>query len=289
MRATTNLLDTVFKFRVGAAMASSLLVGIVVIVLGGAARASGQDAAVDPGDEASALRTSQAAIGRQVGDHGFTNSLRRKVTLADYRGRPLVVSLIYTGCADICPVVSETLADAVEVAREALGEDSFRVVTVGFDARHDTPERMRAFARSHGLDLANWEFLSTDGDTVDRLAEDLGFVFFPSPKGFDHMSQTTVIDPEGRVYRQIYGASFETPHLVEPLKELVFGRRIDMRSWTGIVNRVRLFCTIYDPASGRYRFDYSIFISMVMGSLTLGAIAFVLVRAWLRGRRLRAG
>ena len=289
MRATTNLLDTVFKFRVGAAMASSLLVGIVVIVLGGAARASGQDAAVDPGDEASALRTSQAAIGRQVGDHGFTNSLRRKVTLADYRGRPLVVSLIYTGCADICPVVSETLADAVEVAREALGEDSFRVVTVGFDARHDTPERMRAFARSHGLDLANWEFLSTDGDTVDRLAEDLGFVFFPSPKGFDHMSQTTVIDPEGRVYRQIYGASFETPHLVEPLKELVFGRRIDMRSWTGIVNRVRLFCTIYDPASGRYRFDYSIFISMVMGSLTLGAIAFVLVRAWLRGRRPRAG
>jgi protein SCO1/2 len=211
------------------------------------------------------------------------------VTLADYRGSPLVVSLIYTGCADICPVVSETLADAVEVAREALGEDSFRVVTVGFDARHDTPERMRAFARSHGLDLASWEFLSTDGDTVDRLAEDLGFIFFPSPKGFDHMSQTTVIDAEGRVYRQIYGASFETPHLVEPLKELVFGRRIDMRSWTGIVNRVRLFCTIYDPASGRYRFDYSIFISMVMGSLTLGAIAFVLVRAWLRGRRLRAG
>ena len=94
---------------------------------------------------------------------------------------------------------------------------------------------------------------------------------------------------QGRVYRQIYGASFETPHLVEPLKQLVFGRRIDMQSWDGIVNRVRLFCTIYNPATGRYRFDYSIFISMVVGGLTLGSIAFVLVRAWLRGRRLRAG
>jgi protein SCO1/2 len=62
-----------------------------------------------------------------------------------------------------------------------------------------------------------------------------------------------------------------------------------MQSWDGIVNRVRLFCTIYDPTTGRYRFDYSIFISMVVGSLTLGTIAFVLVRAWLRGRRLRAG
>jgi protein SCO1 len=281
--------DIVSKYRIGVAKALLLFAVTILVLPSVAARAGEQDAAVDPGDKSAALRYSQAAIGRQVGDLSFTNSLNRKVTLADYRGKPLVVSLIYTGCADICPVVSETLADAVEVAREAIGDDSFRVVTVGFDARHDTPARMRAFARSHGLDMANWEFLSTDGDTVDRLAEDIGFVFFPSPKGFDHMSQTTVLDSEGRVYRQIYGASFETPLLVEPLKQLVFGGRIDMQSWDGIVNRVRLFCTIYDPATGRYRFDYSIFISMVMGSLTLGAIGFILVRAWLRGRRLRAG
>jgi protein SCO1 len=281
--------DIVSKYRVGVAKALLLFAVTILVLPSVAARAGEQDAAVDPGDKSAALRYSQAAIGRQVGDLSFTNSLNRKVTLADYRGKPLVVSLIYTCCADICPVVSETLADAVEVAREAIGDDSFRVVTVGFDARHDTPSRMRAFARSHGLDMANWEFLSTDGDTVDRLAEDIGFVFFPSTKGFDHMSQTTVLDSEGRVYRQIYGAAFETPLLVEPLKQLVFGGRIDMQSWDGIVNRVRLFCTIYDPATGRYRFDYSIFISMVMGSLTLGAIGFILVRAWLRGRRLRAG
>jgi protein SCO1/2 len=289
MRAAAVVFDIVFRYRVGVAKALLPFAVMVPIMLSVAARAGEQDAPVKPGDEASALRYSRTAIGRQVGDHSFTNSLNRKVTLADYRGKPLVVSPIYTGCADICPVVSETLADAVEVAREAIGDDSFRVVTVGFDARHDTPARMRAFALSHGLDMANWEFLSADGDTVDRLAEDIGFVFFPSPKGFDHMSQTTVLDSEGRVYRQIYGAAFETPLLVEPLKQLVFGGRIDMQSWDGIVNRVRLFCTIYNPATGRYRFDYSIFISMVVGSLTLGAIAFVLVRAWLRGRRLRAG
>jgi protein SCO1/2 len=261
MRAAAVVFDNVSKFRAGEAMAQLLFKVMVLVSLSVTAQAGERDAAVEPGDKASALRYSQAAIGRQVGDYSFTNSLNRKVTLAD----------------------------AVEVAREAIGDDSFRVVTVGFDARHDTPARMRAFALSHGLAMANWEFLSTDGDTVDRLAEDIGFVFFPSPKGFDHMSQTTIIDPEGRVYRQIYGASFEPPLLVEPLKQLVFGRRIDMQSWDGIVNRVRLFCTIYDPATGRYRFDYSIFISMVVGSLTLGTIAFVLVRAWLRGRRLRAG
>ena len=282
------MFGTIFKFRVGVAMAVVLFAGAILVLLGGDAGAGEKGAAVAPGDEAAAFRYSQAAIGRQVGEYAFTNSLNRKVTLADYRDKPLVVSLVYTSCADICPVISETLADAVEIAREALGEDSFRVVTVGFDARNDTPERMRAFARSHGLKLANWEFLSTDGDTVDRLAEDIGFIFLPSPKGFDHLSQTTVLDPVGRVYAQIYGESFETPHLVEPLKRLVFGGNLDMQSWEGIVNRVRLFCTIYNPATGRYRFNYSVFIVMVMGSLTLSSIAFFLIRAWLRGRRLHA-
>jgi len=237
-------------------------------------------------DEDRALRASQGALGGAVGSYVFTTSLNRKVQLADYRGKPLVVSLIYTSCADICPVVSETLADAVDVAQEALGNDSFRVVTVGFDARKDTPQRMRAFARSRGLNLEGWEFLSADADTVDRLATDLGFMFFPGPQGFDHMSQTTVLDPEGRVYRQIYGASFATPQLVEPLKQLVFGRRSNLDSWSGLVNRVRLFCTIYNPSSGRYQFDYSVIVSIVVGGLILTAIGTFLVRSWLRGRRL---
>ena len=243
----------------------------------------------DAVDEDEALAVSQSAIGRTVGDYAFTDRLHRSVRMADFRGKPLIVSLIYTGCADICPMVSETLSDAIEVARDALGEDSFRIVTVGFDARNDTPERMRAFARAHGLAREDWRFLSADADTVDRLATDLGFLFFASPKGFDHLSQTTVVDAEGRVYRQIYGAGFETPQLVEPLKQLVFGRSADLASWSGIVNKVRLFCTIYDPASDRYKFDYSIFISIIMGSLSLGGILFVLIRGWLRNRRLGLG
>ncbi len=237
-------------------------------------------------DEDAALRASQAAVGGAVGNYVFTTTLNRKVQLADYRGKPLVVSLIYTSCADICPVVSETLADVVDVAQEALGKDSFRVVTVGFDARKDTPRQMRAFARSRGLNVEGWEFLSADADTVDRLATDLGFMFFPGPQGFDHMSQTTVLDQEGRVYRQIYGASFATPQLVEPLKQLVFGRRGNLESWSGLVNKVRLFCTIYNPSSGRYQFDYSVIVSIVVGGLILTMIGAFLVRAWLRSRRL---
>jgi protein SCO1/2 len=122
--------------------------------------------------------------------------------------------------------------------------------------------------------------------TVDRLASELGFLFYASPRGFDHLSQTTIVDPEGRVYGQIYGASFNPQQLVEPLKDLVFGRDRSSGGWAGLVGQVRLFCTFYDPASGRYRFDYSVFLTTILGGLSLAGVAVVLARAVLQWRRL---
>src|SRR3990172_4181561 len=71
----------------------------------------------------------------------------------------------------------------------------------------------------------------------------------------------------------------------EPLKELVFGRRAPLADLSGLIDRVRLLCTLYDPASQRYRFDYSIFIGMIVGVGSLAAVGFILVRGWLRTRR----
>ncbi|MCI0431151.1 MAG: SCO family protein [Rhodospirillales bacterium] len=235
-----------------------------------------------PTDPEAAIAYSQAAVGRQVEDLAFVDVMRRSVRLSGYRGKPLVVNLVYTGCADICPIIVQTLNRAVSVAESALGPGSFHVVTIGFDARDDTPERMRAFTRSQGL--PNWEFLSGDEATIELLAAQLGFVYYPSPKGFDHLAQTTVLDSEGRVYRQVYGSDFEPPALVEPLKDLAYGTQGSLASVSGILNRVRLFCTLYDPRLGRYRVDYSMLIGGTVGFLSLAALAVIAMRAWWRSR-----
>ncbi|MDP6786821.1 MAG: SCO family protein [Rhodospirillales bacterium] len=238
--------------------------------------------------EKEALARSQAAIGRSVGDYVLRDAVNREVPLSRFRGRPLVVSFIYTRCADACPVTTRTLADAAEEAQDTLGEDAFSIVTVGFDVASDTPERMQMFARQQGADLSNWRFLSGDLPSVVGLADDLGFVFYRSPKGFDHLFQTTIIDGEGRVYRQVYGAGFETPLLVEPLKELVFGTAAPFSSFEDLVKKVRLFCTIYDPAADRYRFDYSIFIQLIVGTVIILFMIGFIVRNLVRLRRRRS-
>jgi protein SCO1/2 len=240
-------------------------------------------------DEAGALSVAQAAIGRELGDHTLYDSDGRRVRLADARGRPLVLNLAYTSCTSLCPTVIQTLDTAVAAAQQALGADRFAIFTVGFDSRNDTPERMRAFARAQGIERPGWRFLSADAKTIDALADEVGFVVYPAPQGFDHMALTTIVDPEGRVYRQIYGSAFEPPALVEPLKELVFARRSAWTSVDGVLNRIRLFCTLYDPRTGSYRFDYSPFIGMAIGLAALAGVAGLLLREWRRTGRPQPG
>lgn len=237
-----------------------------------------------------ALDKSQAALGNTLSSLEFTDRHNQLINLSDLMDKPLIISLIYTGCIDVCPMISEHLADAIEVAKDAVGEDSFRVVSIGFDAHNDTPERMRMYAAERGLNIRGWDFLSANADTIDQLSRDLGFTFNPSPQGYDHMTQTTVIDTDGRVYRHIYGADFDAPLIVEPLKQLVYGGRIEMTSIDGLVNRIKLFCTVYDPATGSYKFDYSLFISMILGGLSMATVGVVLARSWIalhRRRRFR--
>ena len=231
-------------------------------------------------DEKEALALSQAAIGRGVGDYTFLDGNGKQVTLESLRGKPVVISLIYTSCYHVCPTVTTNLAKVVNIAQHALGDDSFSVLTIGFDTQVDTPDRMRVFAAQRNLDISNWHFVSADAETMQQLTNDVGFSYFSSPKGFDHMIQATVLDSEGKVYRQIYGMAPDAPALVEPLKELLYGKQVAATPIESMLNNIKLFCTVYDPTTGMYRFDYSIFIGFFIGLVLLSGTAWVIVRAW---------
>jgi protein SCO1/2 len=245
-------------------------------------------AADDGYDADSAIATSQAAVGRSLQDLLLYDSQGKPVQLSQYRGRPLLVSMIFTSCHHVCPAITRHLATAVDAAREALGEESFQVVTVGFDTAVDTPNAMRVFANKQDIDDPGWAFLSGSAETVKELVENVGFVYFPSPRGFDHINQVTVIDRDGVVYRQVYGAAFDLPWLVEPLKELVYNRpQPGEHVGSGLLNRIKLFCTVYDPNTGRYKFDYSLFVGMGVGALIVLSVIIWLLLEYARSRKSR--
>jgi protein SCO1/2 len=232
-----------------------------------------------------ALKRSRASEGREVGEHRLMDQAGKPVDFSSYRGKPLVVSMVYTACDHTCPVTTQTVAKAVAAARKALGNDSFQVVSIGFDTVRDTPDALRVYAKQQGISLDGWSFLAGNADAMEKIAADLGFTWFVTSRGFDHIAQTTVLDREGRIYRQVYGENFEIPQLVEPLKDVVLGRVAALDSVEAISNRIRYFCTVYDPSTDAYRFDYGIFLSIGSGFLAVMTIIWWMLKLWREQKR----
>ena len=241
-------------------------------------------AALDP---AAAIKVSQSVIGNTVGDYALYDRAGGRVMLSSYRGKPLLVSFVYTACSEACPVTTKVLATAVASAQRALGNDRFNVITVGFNLPNDTPQAMADFARRQGVTLPNWEFLSPDPASVGQLTRDFGFTYRATVGGFDHVTQVTVVSADGRIQRQVYGDDFELPLLVEPLKQLVTGSPARFEGFAQMIEKVRLVCTIYDPVSGQYRFNYTVFIEIFAGLSIFAAALLFLFREWRRNRKAR--
>jgi len=255
------------------------LLGLAIWLVAGTlfAQALPAGVALDP---SKALQISQAAVGHTVGDYTLTGVDGRAVRLSDYRGKPLVISFVYTGCFQVCPAATKFLGSAVAEAQRTYGSDAFRVVTVGFNLPFDSRTAMGDFQRRQGIDLPGWTFLAADDSTVIGLARDVGFVWAPTGAGFDHVTQVTIVDARGRVFRQVYGATFELSMFVGPLKELLNGTPAAPQDLQGLVERIRILCTVYDPRTGRYRLDYGLFIEIFAGlSILIGTAWFLIAGA----------
>lgn len=239
--------------------------------------------ASDAPDYVKALAVSQAAVGREIGEYRLQDQNHGRVALSGYRGKPLLVSFVYTSCSQACPAATQFLAKTVKEARAALGPDKFNVVSIGFNQPFDSPEAMGAFARQNGIRDPGWSFLSADAPTTQAITRAFGFTWYSTPKGFDHISQVTVVDAGGIVYRQVYGEAFELRMLVEPLKQLLSGQA-GGTGFAGVWDKVKLFCTVYDPGTGGYRANYSLFVEIFAGGTILAGIAWFLLR---EHRRLR--
>ena len=236
----------------------------------GAAGAAGFGLAQD-----AAFEFSRSVVGTRPADHVMLDQDRRRVTLADFRGKPLLVNFIYTGCFQVCPTTSRALNGAVKAMRTRFGSDQFNIVSIGFDQPTDSPASLGIFATKQRIDVANWRFLSPRAEDVPALARDFGFSYARTPIGFEHTLQVSILDAEGRIYRQVYGDGFAADSLGEPLKQLIAGNLLeDNQGWGDLMGRVRIMCSVYDPVSGKYRTDYTLYVELA------GGITFVLAMLW---------
>lgn len=166
------------------------------------------------------------AIDRPAPDFTLRTADGRVIRLADFRKKVVVLHFIYTHCPDVCPLHAERIAQIQSMVMQGHMQDRVQFITVTTDPTRDTLDVMREYAKAHGLDPANWLFLTTTEDqpedTTRRLAESFGHKFTKEEGGYQmHSIVTHVIDREGRWRGNFHGLKFEPVNMVVFINALV--------------------------------------------------------------------
>lgn len=239
-------------------------------------------------DQTTALEVSQSVIGKVIDDFTLLDREGRPIRLSQYRGKPLLVSFIYTGCFQVCPLTTRSLQSAIEAGKGVYGTNQFNVISIGFNQPSDSPQALKSFARQYRIDNPNWDFLSPHEKIVAPLTRQFGFSYVTTPAGFDHILQATLLDADGRIYRQIYGTDLTAESIGEPIRELMNNAPVAQKlQLSELIDRVRILCTVYDPKTGKYEVKYGLFIEIAGGITFFVAVLWFFMAEWVSQWRTR--
>jgi protein SCO1/2 len=148
----------------------------------------------------------------------LTDQNGRTFQLAECRGAPMVVSMFYTSCQFVCPMLMEAI-QANEQKLSAAERARLKVTLVSFDPEHDSVQVLRKTADAHGFDNARWSLARTDAASVRKLAAMLGIQYRAIGKGeFNHSTALILLDAEGQVVARTAEVNGADAEFVKALK-----------------------------------------------------------------------
>lgn len=170
------------------------------------------------------------APGDSVPDFALRNQDGHALHLAQFRGKELLITFIYTRCPvpSFCPRVTRNFA-AIE---KQLATDSSllgrtQLLSVSFDPEHDTPERLRAYGAQYiGSDaksaFAHWNFAVPDKPVLTQMARyfDVGITAGPE-ETITHTLSTTLIGRDGKVVHFYPGNDWTPEQVVADMKQAI--------------------------------------------------------------------
>src|SRR5947209_628061 len=143
------------------------------------------------------------------------------VALADYRGKVVAVTFIFTLCTATCPVLTPMMS----FVQDRLGADfgtKIAFVSITVDPERDTPEVLKEYAQAFGADPAGWSFLTGPPAAIQDVTRRYGVYPSKAENGdVDHTFLTSIVDPKGILRVQYLGVRFDPEEFRRDLLSLV--------------------------------------------------------------------
>jgi protein SCO1 len=145
----------------------------------------------------------------------------QQLALNQLRGKVVVVTFIYTACADACPLLTAKMA----ALQDDLGSDfglKIFFVSITVDPERDTPDVLTRYAQAHGANLSGWAFLTGTPDEIRAVARLYGIYYKKQTSGdVDHTFLTSLVDQRGTLRVQYMGIRFDSDELRHDLQSLL--------------------------------------------------------------------
>ena len=115
------------------------------------------------------------------------------------RGQPQLVSMFYSSCQYICPLIVES-GKAVERALTPAQRARLGVMLISMDPARDTPETLAKMVKQRHVDDRRWSLASPRADAVRSVAGVLDVRYRQLSDGeFNHTSVLILLDADGRI------------------------------------------------------------------------------------------
>ena len=182
----------------------------------------------------------------------FSDEQGNPVPLQSLLGKPTILALVYYECPGICTPLLNNLVDTLDRSDLVPGTD-YQVITISFDS-NDTPataakKRANYLKQFHKpFPPEAWRFLTGTQTAIDQVTDAVGFRYTTAGKDFNHPGVLTILSPDGRVMRYLYGVSFMPFDIKMAVLEAAKGQPMPA------INRALSFCYSYDPEGRRYVF-----------------------------------
>lgn len=158
-------------------------------------------------------------------DFALKDSNGQDVKLADYDNKVKLVYFFFSYCPDVCPISTQYLTRVQdELIDQKLFGSKVNMLSISFDPKRDTAERLTQFSQSYGVDSSAWSFLrGDDEEQMKKLAEQYGIGVIKDQKGnFIHTNIVLLVDKNNviRAYYDILEEELTPQMIVKDIKKL---------------------------------------------------------------------
>jgi protein SCO1/2 len=151
-------------------------------------------------------------------DFTLTDQSGQKVSMADQRGKLVLLTFLYTNCPDVCPLITQNLNQALQML--GAKRDDVRVLAVSVDPEGDTAEAVDKYAKAHHLP-PEFHYLIGTRDELTQVWKDYDVAAVASdPELVDHTAYTMLVDRSGEG-RVIYDSSVKAKDVVHDVDKLL--------------------------------------------------------------------